>query len=254
MDAGATTASAAPAEVVVEAAAAPIVSAAPASPGDVIERWNDAHVRHDAAALEALYADKVDFYGARLSNVECAKRKAAAFAKAPDFVQSIADVTFHPLPTGKFVALTKTTTTGGKSQSFSMYIALDASNRVSLENDFTTMTTLERAKNWCFDKNGEATNEVRAPFRISAKTAVDELTRHPLFERFKNGYENSGVSIVTCPASCGAGPRACTFLLSMFRSYVTGPGYSDVAYVDAKTNVLSYEEAGVWKSEPLGGD
>ena len=96
-------------------------------------------------------------------------------------------------------------------------------------------------------------NEVRAPFRISAKTAVNELTRHPLFERFKNGYKNSGVSIVACPVSCGVEPRACTFA-----QHVPERGGRFLATAMSlrrrKDELLSYEEAGVWNSEALGGD
>src|SRR5262249_27682828 len=85
---------------------------------DQLDRWNDAHVKHAAKILESLYAQTVRFYGQPLSGTECAKRKAAAFAKSPDYTQSIHDVRVHPNKGAFEVTFIKHTSEKGKDADF----------------------------------------------------------------------------------------------------------------------------------------
>ena len=98
----------------------PAASAADAGASSIVDRWNDAHARRDAQALEAVYAPNVSYYGTELTSAECVRRKAAAFAKTPDFTQSIRDVKLETTPDGKdtWARFEKTTTSGGKAKSY----------------------------------------------------------------------------------------------------------------------------------------
>src|SRR4029077_10749945 len=59
---------------------------------EVVKAWNEAHTKHDTRALTSLYAPNVEFYGRALTNAQCVAAKKAAFAKSPDYAQSIRDV------------------------------------------------------------------------------------------------------------------------------------------------------------------
>jgi hypothetical protein len=55
----------------------------------LVGAWNDALNHHDTKALEALYADRVSFYGQRRTKAEVIRAKQAAFQAEPDFQQQI---------------------------------------------------------------------------------------------------------------------------------------------------------------------
>jgi hypothetical protein len=78
------------------------------TPRQVLDRWNDAHDKHDDVALLGLYAPTVQFYGQSLSATKCAAIKKAAFAKSPDYRQSVKDVSVEQDGAQTKVSFTKT--------------------------------------------------------------------------------------------------------------------------------------------------
>lgn len=77
--------------------------------------WNDALARRDAPALRRVYGDKIRLYNEHVDRDTAIARKAAAFARAPDYTQSIrsikVDRTQADRPT---VEMLKTWRSGGK--------------------------------------------------------------------------------------------------------------------------------------------
>jgi hypothetical protein len=63
--------------------------------GEALKSWDDAHNRHDVAALRGLYAPTVDFYGKQFTAEAVLAVKARAFQRAPDFRQQLSSVRFQ---------------------------------------------------------------------------------------------------------------------------------------------------------------
>ena len=96
----------------------------PASPADVVQRWNAAHNDHDASSLRALYAPTVSFYGVTLTNDECVRRKQAAFVASPDYAQTIRDMKIDVSGDRTTVRFVKTSTSKGKSTDYPSALVL----------------------------------------------------------------------------------------------------------------------------------
>ena len=129
--------------------ASPSPSALPAESGveararRVTEAWSRAMDTRDAAALEKIYAARVELYGKEMSREEAIRAKRAAFAKTPTFTQSIADVRVMPssLDEGWVARFSKTSGAQGKTASVSALVALRSeggSLRVFRESDAPT--------------------------------------------------------------------------------------------------------------------
>jgi hypothetical protein len=130
----------------------------------LVEHWNDAHNRHDANALTALYAPTVGFYGLELSGAACVDRKRAALAGAPDYQQVISDVELAPVDAnnGTFVRLTKKTTSKGASKSFTGFLYV-IDSRIVAEGD-RVVDALGTRYTYCYapsESTGPAPNDVR---------------------------------------------------------------------------------------------
>jgi hypothetical protein len=79
-------------------ASVPNAEASDAAPADwavngpvwrFVVEWNSALDHHDAKALQALYADRLSYYGQRRSKAEVIRAKQAAFESEPDLHQQI---------------------------------------------------------------------------------------------------------------------------------------------------------------------
>jgi hypothetical protein len=135
---------------VVEAAAQIVEAAAPQPDVDpaaraIVMRWNEAHQKRDANALEGLYAGYVFFYGKRLTSKECAAKYKSLFTTTPDYTQTLSNfrTTRAEGATSVLVEFTKTTTANGKTTGYPSYIVLDASLRIIEESDATTDANLK---------------------------------------------------------------------------------------------------------------
>jgi hypothetical protein len=114
-DASVTLAASATVSATASAASSAPIARKPPSPLDVVNAWNAAHTKHDIKALTAIYAPRVEFYGRTLTGAQCVAAKKAAFAKAPDYAQSIRDIV---VGADGVVTFTKTSTQGGKSTDY----------------------------------------------------------------------------------------------------------------------------------------
>ncbi len=170
----------------VDAAAIPIPSARAAASGSarsarpdpfaeprfVLVKWNAAHGSHDVHALEALYAPTVRYYGQTLSGAACAKGKAAAFAKSPDYAQTVRDASFTKQDSSWLVSFTKTSTSGGKSTDYPAFLVVEH-GRIAEESDKITDANLAKlraahaASDWCHDARGRPNDVVKPPFTPS---------------------------------------------------------------------------------------
>ena len=240
------------------------------TPRDVAERWNAAHVAHDAHALEALYGARVDFYGQELTNKECVARKKAAFEKSPDYTQSVSDFWTRADDAGPapftVVGFKKTTRAAGATHEYDAALFVDASGLIVRESDTTTDRNLElaeiKAASWCVDWSEGApmpTDHVKPPFKISALHAVIATQRTQYFARLQARTPNDFLPIddVTCPTKCDKAKRNCGYSLRV-RDYSRIGQYDSILvdwiYVDAVDGVLVWDENGVEKREPLPAD
>ncbi len=197
---------------------APITSAAPDAaatvrrpgPREIALAWNSAHVQHDAKALEGLYAPRVDFYGTSLSGRQCAERKKAAFAKAPDYDQSIRDVRVEVADAGAgaIVSFTKTSTTKGKSTDYPAILVI-VGDAITAETDKISEANLaaqRRPKDmWCVEDGAYPPNDrVIAPYKISASQAYQRARRSPRFKQLEVDSHGDFLDFgqVWCPTDC----------------------------------------------------
>ena len=224
-----------------------------------LKKWNEAHNGHDSAALAALYAAKVHFYGQQLSGEECAKRKAAAFKKAPDYEQTVRGATFAARSTGTLVRFMKTSTSAGKSTDYASFIVVDG-GRVTEESDNVTDETLKRAQEkadeWCLDGDRFPNDVVRPPFTISALGAMSAIwkTKH-VKELEKQFPELGNDAPMSCPTVCDpSNPEQCGLsirLIDMASRGVTTSILVEWLYVDAVHRRVYFGTTGNWESEPL---
>jgi hypothetical protein len=184
----------------------------------VAESWNDAHVTHDARALERLYAPSVVFYGTTLSGLECSKRKAAAFKKSPDFKQAIRDVVVDKGDGGTPLTAQfwKTTTEKGVARDFKAVLVLDQHLAIKGETDDLSEYNLARMRHendWCTDADLQPTEKVIPPFKISLRQALNAVwvTKHMAGLRASYTGQNLGVDIPgSCPtATCNVKAQEC---------------------------------------------
>lgn len=156
-DGGADAAADATAEVV----AAPPDAGVPVAA--IVERWNAAHDAHDADALAALYAPTLLFYDTELAGADAVTRKRAALAAAPDYRQTLSDVTFATVDGngGTFVRFTKTTMTKGARKSFPGYLYV-IEGRILAEGDRVVTSDVGTYHTYCYGGPSGTPNDVRA--------------------------------------------------------------------------------------------
>lgn len=113
----------------------------------MLDRWNDAMRAHDVGALDALYDERVLFYGLSMPRSAVVERVAGVFRATPDFIQTVGNATVLPGDASDLVriAFTKDTTAHGARSSFAAYVVLrrvGASYRIVEESDATTDAAL----------------------------------------------------------------------------------------------------------------
>ncbi len=145
--------------------------AVPTDPHQVLDAWNDAHARHDADALERLYAPQVLFYGTATTAADAAAKKRAAFATSPGYTQAVEKPVFEKTADGKetWARFDKVTKDRGAKRTYPMLMRFDASGRIIEESDDVT-----RDEQWCIAGTGgemAPSERVVPPFRISAAGA-----------------------------------------------------------------------------------
>jgi len=264
-DAGATTAPAASTAAAAATAASPAVQRArkPPSPREVVDAWNAAHVKHDAKALASIYAPQVDFYGKALTGAQCVAAKKAAFAKSPDYTQSVRDVVVGE---DGVVTFTKTSTIAGVSKDYPAVLVVE-DGLVAAETDKVTQANLaaqaaKRAK-WC-ETDGGPNDTIVSPYRISAHEAQE---RARLSKYFTDTFQGpnpwyADLDEVVCPTKCDRAAFACGYGLGVVaHGHLTADPLStptwnviDWVYVDAMDGTLWYDQGpdGKWQSsEPL---
>lgn len=201
------------APVVTPTAIAALDASAPirrASAREVVDAWNTAHVKHDAKALEALYAPTVEFYGTSLSDRECATRKKAAFDKSPDYTQSIRDVHVEASDAGvgSVVTFTKTSTVKGRSTDYPAILVV-LGNVITSETDKISEANLvaqqQKSTTWCVDEIMYPPNDhVIAPYRISASEAYRRARTSAHFNELVKNANGDFLDFgqVWCPTKC----------------------------------------------------
>jgi hypothetical protein len=238
----------------------------------IVTQWNDAHVARDANALQTLYADTVYFYGKSVPRAECVKRKAAAFAKAPDYSQAVRDVVATQRGDRLVIAFVKASTTGGKTTDFPSVLYVDAQGHITAEMDKPVNDT------WCLGPTGE-NSVVIPPFTISAAQAAAHLlhSRYVKNPKLVGGNATPDATMYRCPdpTECPSGvvrsgpPRtkeeeSCYFNV---RLGVSDPGFAKLGngrthqwldletWIDGASNVHWYQDIfsdtpDVWQSDP----
>jgi hypothetical protein len=256
---GGVTSVASVASVVVDAGPPP--KPKPLTARQVVDRWNEAHVKHDTRALEGLYAFSVQFYGQTLSNKACAAKKGAAFAKSPDYTQSIKDLQIAQTGTATTITFTKTSTEKGKSTDYPAVLVV-SSGVITAETDKITEANLAAvaaaASSWCLDSTWWPNDTVRPPYKISALTAYMFARRTKYLARQEAAHPKDFIDFdsVGCPTKCDQAARECGYTMRLSNHSDNDPevhftNVIDWVYVDAVSSTLWYEDAGGWKSEPL---
>ncbi len=179
----------------VDAAALEIVPEAVTS---LIARWNEAHVKHDTAALAALYADTVYFYGKTLSRAECTRLKSEAFGKAADYTQVTKGVTVSERGDRWVAKLTKAWTASGRTTETPTVLYLDKHGHITAEMDRPN-------DHWCMGPYDEPNGVVIAPFTISASAARAHLMRSQYREDLAGGSAYTMMYSCPDPTQCASG-------------------------------------------------
>jgi hypothetical protein len=225
----------------------------------VLKRWDDAHNAHDARALEALYAPSVRFYGATLSASECAKRKTTAFAKTPDYSQSVKGPSFAPQDDGSvLVRFLKVTTANGKHADYASFLVVTG-GRVAEESDKISDENLARAQanaeEWCFAPDYSPNDLVRPPFKTSAFQAWGDVWQSRHIKDLMQRIPKLGIDApVRCPTACGVTPDTCGLGMRVVDWAQLGHTVSIMVewlWVDAVKNVVWFQGATGWESEQL---
>lgn len=226
-----------------------------------MERWNEAHVKHDSRALEGLYAPRVQFYGQSLTGRRCAELKKAAFDKSPDFTQSIHEVTISSVD--RKVSFTKTATEKGKSTDYPAVLVVNADGLITLESDKITDANLAAPNaQWCTENAPDVVDsipndKVITPYKISSRTAVSKATASKHFHDLEATAPGDFlvIDIISCPTKCAPATRECGYDMRVGDHSNIGKYPSilvDWLYVDAVDGTLWYDTDGKgWKSEPL---
>jgi hypothetical protein len=231
-----------------------------------LDRWNEAHVKHDVKALEGLYALNVRFYGQPLSGEECVKRKAAAFAKSPDYTQSIRNVRMHQRVRGQIeVTFVKHTSEKGKTADFDSTLTFGfdqrlLEDRITAESDAITDAKLGvSASRWCLDADGQENDATLPPFKLSTKQAMARANASKHFtERTSTMPWGTVTPWVqppeTCPSAC-LPDRHCGYVLTMICGIVSSDPmgatsyYEETFYVNAQDGSMSFkDDKDVWTS------
>lgn len=157
--------------------ATPVASGAPASASaapareppkrpaliEAVHQWNAALLSRDRESLERVYADKVAFYGQKLTRAQVVARKLAALAKAPDYSQTISELSVerrnsdHPQ-----ILFEKQWVTGGKPGKVQA--------RLSLTREQSRWVVAEET-----DTPTEARFSQSGPYSDACKSAVVQL-------------------------------------------------------------------------------
>jgi hypothetical protein len=252
---------------VVAATSTTAVDASPPKPKrltahEVVGRWNDAHVNHDAKALESLYGHTVQFYGQTLSGKDCAARKGAAFAKSPTYTQSVKDLDAKTDGPSTTVSFTKTSTEKGKSTDYPAVLAITG-GLITAETDRVTEANLAAkasiASMWCMDEPWSPNDKVVAPYKISAQSAVRRGRNTKHFAALEAGAKKGAFldfGEISCPTKCVPATRECGYNL---RVEDHSPEVSDNpephsnlvewVYIDAISGVMYWDDGK--SSEPL---
>jgi hypothetical protein len=252
---------------VVTASSATVVDAAPPKPKrltarEVVDQWNDAHVKHDAKALEGLYARTVQYYGQTVSGKDCAARKGAAFAKSPTYTQSVKDLDVKTDGPSATVSFTKTSTEKGKSTDYPAVLAITG-GLITAETDKVTEANLAAkasiASMWCLDEQWSPNDKVVAPYKISAYEAVrrGRNTKHFAAREAaakKGAFFDFGQ--IGCPTKCAPATRECGYTLRVedhsAEETSNAEPHSNLVewvYIDAITGVMYWDDGK--SSEPL---
>jgi hypothetical protein len=237
----ATASAAAPVRAPAPSAPAPVQSAR-VSVGRIVASWDTAHAKRDARALDAVYAPEVWFYGFRLSRAQCEKKKAAAFAAAPDDTPSIEDVAFMDDGAGGFfVTLTKVTTSAGKRKRHPAYLYIDE-GYVIAEGDGKAIGD-HLSEHRCVTVTPDSwfvPHEVaEGPWRVSALQAVRTTmaSKHLAEMRAKFNARWIKASIVSCPVKSDRAYHLQLVAPDVFDSHLLG-----VAHVDGISGQLTWTE------------
>lgn len=254
--------------------AGPAVSATPitsASPWDPLRdaqkdlaRWNEAHVKHDTKVLAELYGTNVRFYGQPLSGDECVKRKAAAFAKAPNYTQSIRNARLNRRVSGEIdVTFVKHTSQAGKSADFDSTLTFGSDvnsgeRRITAESDtITDARTNISAARWCLDAEGLANDVTRAPFKLSAmQAAAHASTSRHYKDRISSMPWGSVEPFIqgpdACPSECLPN-RGCGYTFKMTCAVVSSEPtgmtvyFDEAFYVNAQDGTMAFkDDKDVW--------
>lgn len=111
----------------------------------VLADWNAAEARHDVAAIEALYADRVRFYHRELTPTECGELLRRFYKEHPSFIQHVDAVSVFHLDgsSSTCVAFDKTYPTDDATNTVRAYLILDANLRIEEESDDRTDKNLD---------------------------------------------------------------------------------------------------------------
>lgn len=232
-----------------------------ASPSAVVDRWNEAHTKHDAAALASLYGARVQFYGKSVANADCVAAKKKALAADPTYTQSIRDLRLITPPKGGSVTsarFVKISTSRGKSTEYPSTLIIDGNGLIIGETDDVTDKNLSdmivATYDWCLDDDEREPNEkLKPPFEITAKRALAGLVASKTFATRAasvpagHGY---GIDGIQCPMSCDRAAGTCSYDFRVVDPALTGSSrLVDWLHVDAVNGTITRE--GAAGSEPL---
>lgn len=232
-----------------------------AGPEEVARRWNEAHSKHDVKALEGLYAAHVQFYGQPRTGKQCAAAKGAAFAKSPDYSQTIKDVSVTTEDGAARVSFTKTSTSGGKSADFPAVLVV-VGGLITGETDKVTDANLAQKAThdgmWCLEVPWIPNDKVVAPYKISLRSAYQRARYSAHFKAIEATMPGVFIDFgqMSCPTKCEKATRECGYDLRLENHDPSFKGTSNLiewVYVDAQDELLWYEDTkkGAWVSEPL---
>ena len=231
-------ASSATASATASAAPPPVDTNAPYR--ELVQKWNEAHHAHDAAALEKLYAPKITFYGVTMSAADAAKKKAAAFKASPDFTQAagLPELETSADKSETWARFMKTTSSAGKSGDYPVLLIFDADKKIKEEADDVT-----HDEQWC----------AKTPMpRVSGLTmTVADVMTAAQKSKHMSAWKQ-GAEFARCAKRCAAPSRDCDYEIHLI-DFGSGSGVTvGSVYLEASTKTLWWHSVtGAWESEKL---
>lgn len=210
----------------------------------LVGKWNDAHQRVDAAALQSLFAPKVLVNGTTVSAADHVKK---SLHQAGDGHFSMGEVQAETTPDGKdtyahFVRRVAELKGGDTSKEYPKVIVV---------RDGVIVEESDDPPNWCINNDKTTNTKMHPGFKLSASSAVSAAKESKHFAELKKRIPHLGSDLFGfgCAKRCAVPRRECGYHFRL-SDMEDSTKIIEWVYVDPVTKTLWWQEKD-WMSEQL---